>query len=88
VLEMLEDPEAALRHMLEQMRPGAYALLHRLRRSNEDSHPVFEETYCGYPARNYIWNALELHHLLAEYGRVLYADQWDASATLVFQKHA
>lgn len=86
VMEMLDDPPAALEFVLEDMRAGAYLILHRMRWSKEPAHAVMEKTYLGLDAKNFIWNEQEVLRACMARGNVAYADVWEKSATLVVEK--
>lgn len=86
VLEMLEHPDLALELALQRLRAGSYLILHRLRWQRAPARSLQEETYCGYMARNYVWNIEDLLPRLRVFGTVRYLDRWETNATLLFQK--
>lgn len=86
VMEMLDDPIAALELVLAKMREGSYLILHRLRWTKEASRAVYEKTYLGLDARNFVWNDQAVLRLCMAMGNVKYLDVWDSgSATLVVE---
>lgn len=86
VMEMLDDPIAALELVLAQMRVGSYLILHRLRWTKAESHAVQEKTYLGLDARNFVWNDRAVLKACMTLGNVMYLDVWEGgSATLVVE---
>lgn len=85
-LEYTEDPFAALEHALQNMRGGAFLLLHRLRVTLNISERLYEDTYCGYKSVNYLWNRPALEQLCARYGILEQTHLWnDSNLTLVLR---
>lgn len=85
VLELTDDPPAALQFVLEHAKK--HVLLHRLRVRGTPGR-VYEPTYCSYPARNYIWDEAELLKMVSRYGMVPPVEHWEDSITLRLVKHA
>lgn len=85
-VEMTDHPFASLRLVLAQAKK--YVLLHRLRltANDEPTKRIEEATYCGYAARNVLWNRGEMMEIAREYGEVIYQDEWDGMLTMIVEK--
>lgn len=86
VMEMLAAPEMGLEKLLQGLRPGAFAILHRVRLTQEPSHMIEEETYLHSACSNFLWNEQEYLQRCQKQGTLLWRNSWSFYTSFIFQK--
>lgn len=92
VMELQENPPAALQYVLQNVPRQSAVLFHRLRWTSAPAQVLVEKTYCDAETRNFVWNVHETMQTCLAYGTVRDVDEWSKGdhshgyATLWFEK--